>query len=342
MILLRVTKIYKDFLLVKFDCFQTFLNKFYGNQNINIDSNEQIGYFYKQKESMDIIFIANINNDNYNLFIGQINEENNYYDIKFILDFNSPNILKEQKNLLTNLDLNNYFQERIIFSQKDENDLISPIIHNNNIVGNCYKCIINVNDYSQSKDYTLLLQKNSFKETIKLYYNYQKIYHSIKSNKSNIEVEFYFLVNKSFISAIKQELNFMEFCSYLNKGKIFSDNDINIYNTITLLKETPIDTLKKFFGNNGINPINQYNQIMEIGIIPIKYFNNNDIEKCIMIYNDFELIEEKTIELFVDINLIKNYSIKCIINEGKIILLYPSKFDQEKRCIATIGKINDE
>ena len=335
-------KIYKDFLLVKFDCFQTFLNKFYGNQNINIDSNEQIGYFYKQKENMDIIFIANINNDNYNLFIGQINEENNYYDIKFILDFNSPNILKEQKNLLTNLDLNNYFQERIIFSQKDENDLISPIIHNNNIVGNCYKCIINVNDYSQSKDYTLLLQKNTFKETIKLYYNYQKIYHSIKSNKSNIEVESYFLVNKSFISAIKQELNFMEFCSYLNKGKVFSDNDINIYNTITLLKETPIDILKKFFGNNGINPINQYNQIMEIGIIPIKYFNNNDIEKCIMIYNDFELIEEKTIELFVDINLIKNYSIKCIINEGKIILLYPSKFDQEKRCIATIGKISDE
>ena len=36
---------------------------------------------------------------------------------------------------------------------------------------------------------------------------------------------------------------------------------------------------------------------MEIGNKPIKYFNNNDIEKCIMIYNDFELIEEKTIEL---------------------------------------------
>ena len=111
---------------------------------------------------------------------------------------------------------------------------------------------------------------------------------------------------------------------------VFSDNNINIYSPIKLLKETPIEILKKFFENNGINPISQYNQIMEIWTKPIKYFNNNDNEKCIMIYNDFEHIEEKIIELFVDINLIKNYSIKYIINEGKIILLYPKKIWSRK------------
>ena len=338
----KAIKVYKDFILVQFDYFQSFITDFFGNQNINIDSNEQIGYFYKQKEKMDIIFIVDRNNYNNYLFIGQINEANNYYDIKFILDFNSTNILREQINLITELDLSNYFQEHIIFSQKDENDLISPIIHNNNIIGNCYKCILNINNYSQSKDYNLLLERNIFKETITLYDNYQKIYQRIKSNKPNLEFESYFLVNKAFISAIKQELNFMEFYDYLNNGKVFTDNNINIFNAISLLKDTPIDILKKFFGKNGINPINKHYAIMEIGVIPIKYYNNNDTEKNIMIYNDFELIEEKTIELFVDINLIQNYSKKCIINEGKIIILYPSKFDQEKRCIATIGKISDE
>ena len=244
--------------------------------------------------------------------------------------------------LITDLDLNNYFQSNIIFSQKDENDLISPIIYNNSIIGKCYKCLSNMNNYSQSRDYCVLLEKDIFKETIKLYYNYQKIYQSIKSNKSNIKTESYFLVNEAFISAIKKELNFLEFYSYLNQGKVLFDNNINLFNAITLFKGTSIEILKTYFGKNGINPINQHYNIMEIGIIPIKYYNNNDIEKCIMIYNDFELIDEKTIELFVNINLIQNYLIKCIINEGKIMILYPKNFDQEKRSIVTIGKINDE
>ena len=335
-------KVYKEFILVKFEYFQSFLNNFYNNPNLNIDTNEQIGYFHKQNDNMDIIFIANINNNIYNLFIGQINEANNYYDIKFILDFNSSQILVEQKNLITEIDLYKYFESQIIYSQKDENDLLSPIIYNNNIIGNCYKCISNVNDYSKSRDYCVLWKKDIFNKTIKLYYNYQKIFQSLKSNKSNIPTESYFLVNKAFISLIKQELNFMEFCSYLNQGKIFNNDNINYFNLITLFKNTSIDILKKFFGKNGISKIEQHSEFLEIGIIPVKYYNNNDIEKCIMIYNDFELIEEKTIELFVNINLIQNYLTKCIINEGKIMILYSKNFDQEKRCITTIGKITDE
>ena len=101
--------------MIKFESFKIFINEFIGNNNINIDVEMQIGYTNKQGE--DIIFISNNNsenNDNY-IFIGKINEISNIYEIQFILDYNSINILLEQIKLITNSNLNNYFQEKIIF-----------------------------------------------------------------------------------------------------------------------------------------------------------------------------------------------------------------------------------
>ena len=237
--------------------------------------------------------------------------------------------------------LNDYFTNNIIFNINYNNDLLSPIIYYNNIIGNCYKCIPNINNYNNCHDYTELLRKDIFFKTIKLYFNYLKIFQNMKSNKPNIEQEKYFLVNKAFISQIKQALNFLDFCKFLKQGEVFNNFNLNIFNTIKLLKNSPIDILKKFFANKGINTIEQHTSLLEIGIIPIKYYDSNN-EKCVMIYNDYELIDEKTIELFVNINLIQNYLIKCIINEGKIMLLYSKNFDFEKRCITVIGKIGSE
>ena len=110
---------------------------------------------------------------------------------------------------------------------------------------------------------------------------------------------------------------------------------------VKLLKNTPLEELKKFFKKKEIQKIENHHELLEIGIIPVKYYDNN-IEKYIMIYNDFEIIEEKIIELFVDINLIQNYLINCIINEGKIMILYPKDFDQEKRGVTVLGKLSDE
>ena len=52
------------------------------------------------------------------------------------------------------------------------------------------------------------------------------------------------------------------------------------------------------------------------GVIDMHVHSNPDIR--IRAYDDFELIDKQTIELFVDIIRISNYLIKCIINEGKI------------------------
>ena len=333
-------KVYKEFIMAKFDDFQTFIIKFTGNKNSKVNLSEQIGYFNKQNE--DIIFIGNGNDNTQNyLFIGKINELNNSYDIQFILDYQSYYILGEQKNLIMNNNLNDYFIKYIILNPNNNDDLLSPIIYNNKIIGDCYKCIPNFNNFSKCHDYGTLINNDIFQKTIKLFFNYQKIYQNLNNNKQNIKKEKYYLVNRSFISQLKQYINFMEFCSFLVKGGVFNTYPIDIFNAVKLLKNTPLEELKKFFGKKEIQKIENHHELLEIGIIPVKYYDNN-IEKYIMIYNDFEIIEEKIIELFVDINLIQNYLINCIINEGKIMILYPKDFDQEKRGVTVLGKISDE
>ena len=108
-------KVYKEFILVKYDDFINFIKKFTGDENININFNEQIGYINKKKE--DLIFIVEKYEQRINkyLIIGKIDEINNIYDLEFIIDYNSVNILKEQKEILTNSDLFTYFNNQIIF-----------------------------------------------------------------------------------------------------------------------------------------------------------------------------------------------------------------------------------
>ena len=332
-------KVYKEFILVKFDDFLRFIKNFTGNEKLNFDNKEQIGYINKQNE--DIIFIAKNEQEKYNyLFIGKIDDVNNTYNIKFILDYDKFKIFKEQKNILLDSDLNSFFNDNIIFKQDDNNDLLSPIIYNNAIVGSCFKFFDNINNYINCPDYTELIKNKIFQNTLKLYYNYNKIFSKLKSNNSNLEKQEYFLVNRAFISQIKQELNFMELCSYLFKDGVFNKYPIDIFNTIKLFKNTDMNSLKNFFMKN-INSFENYYSLLEIGIIPVKYYDSNN-EKCVMIYNDFELIEREIIELFVDIDRIENYLVKCIINEGKIMILFSKNFDQEKRGISVIGKLSNE
>ena len=85
---------------------------------------------------------------------------------------------------------------------------MSPLIYNNSIIGSCYKCLPNINNYSQSYDYTELINNNIFNYVIKLFLNYKKIDSNLNNNNENFQTEEYFLVNKSFISQIKKDLNF--------------------------------------------------------------------------------------------------------------------------------------
>ena len=171
---------------------------------------------------------------------------------------------------------------------------MSPLIYNNSIIGSCYKCLPNINNYSQCYDYTELINNNIFNYVIKLFLNYKKIDSNLNNNNENFQTEEYFLVNKSFISQIKKDLNFNELLSFLNNGGVFNNSSIDIFNGIKLFKNTDMNKLNDFFGKN-INNFENYYSLLEIKIISVKYYDNN-LEKYLLIYDDFELIDKQTIE----------------------------------------------
>ena len=96
------------------------------------------------------------------------------------MDYDKFKIFKEQKNILLDSDLNSFFNDNIIFKQDDNNDLLSPIIYNNAIVGSCFKFFDNINNYINCPDYTELIKNKIFQNTLNLYYNYNKIFTNLK------------------------------------------------------------------------------------------------------------------------------------------------------------------
>ena len=57
----------------------------------------------------------------------------------------------------------------------------------------------------------------------------------------------------------------------------------------------------------------------------------SELSKNIMIYNDFELIDKDTINLFVEnIKEIEKFYLECTLNYGKIIIHYPDDFNGTK------------
>ena len=79
---------------------------------------------------------------------------------------------------------------------------------------------------------------------------------------------------------------------------------------------------------------------MEPDIIPL---NKKEQQNPIMIYDNFEILNEKTINLFID-GIFGNESncLKCYLTEGKIIINYPFDKHGNKRYVCVLGSLNDE
>ena len=62
-----------------------------------------------------------------------------------------------------------------------------------------------------------------------------------------------------------------------------------------------------------------------------------------MIYENFELIDEKNYKLYFTNNIYStsNYNIECIINEGKIIIYYPVHFNIKEKYSLIISFLNE-
>ena len=73
----------------------------------------------------------------------------------------------------------------------------------------------------------------------------------------------------------------------------------------------------------------------------VNYFDKE--KESLMIYENFELIDEKTCKLFFDdIYSMRNYNLECILNEGKIIIYYPDNFNGKEKYTLVICYLNEQ
>ena len=159
----------------------------------------------------------------------------------------------------------------------------------------------------------------------------------MKRKEIHVKSERYYLINKKFMEKIKIECNFNEIKKLMEDNNI-RENDDNWMKKILFAfkKLLPINIIKKFLKESYLKS----NINIEPNITSVNYFDK--LKKSMLIYDDFEIIEREIIKKFIyNLNIINNYFLECIINEGKIIINYPNNFNSIK-FISVIGTLNKE
>ena len=174
---------------------------------------------------------------------------------------------------------------------------------------------------------------------MKLYlmlFHYIYIIKKIKIKKSGNFEECY-LINKDFINEIKIDIGYKEIYDKLNEkleniSTFENDNDkTKINDCYNLLDQNILNKYsnKKF---NKIKFENDYE--IEPSLIPLNYYDYIEGKQnaSIMIYNDFEIIDKNTFNLYLFIqNTTKcnKFLTKCIFNNGKIIINMPNNLNNK-------------
>ena len=327
--------IYTNFVMIKEEISKIF------EKNFSLSSGEYNDY--TPNRDGDIIVISKFFQQHSILF-GNINNNEYSFNIKYIFEFEHRNILKNELKYLINNGINEYIKNKTLFNDKNESDIISPIFDDDNEIGNCYKYYSNKQylNYNNFYDY-----KNSYLlKAIELYFYYHKFSRKIMEAKSD-EKE-YFLININFMSEIKDNYKYKEIKEILDT---INFKDIN-NKKILAIKSLSNDIIKYFKENNDTKG-NYEKDFIEPDLFPIKYLKNE--EKIYMIYDKFEILErEKALNLFDGIYRVygiyglftiygsENNYLKCVINEGKIIIHYPQDFFCNDKCISVIGQLDNE
>jgi len=313
-------KIYKEFILLKEKIPDDINNKYSLNQNI----------FYLSCQNKDMISIIK---DNQNIIlIGEMNKENDIYNIKYILEFNSRNIYNNEIKLIAN-NVDNYIINTFVFNDKNINDYISPILSKNEFIGYCYKYIPNI-DYSKCINYYYYLNEKKFIKSLFIYYNYQRRTKLLNTNNVCSTKELY-LINKKYIEEIKKDCYFYEIKKLFDFYNIRENNDSYLLKLLLVIKNLPDNILNKF--NKHYIQVNSVTNPFP-SLKDVSY--NNGIKSIIKIYDNFELFEQDIVEKIVsNINEIKKYCFKCIIIGHKIIINYPDN-STNKNNVSVIGRLN--
>ena len=105
----KIIKIYKDFILVN----QKMFDLFFINFGIHSTAKE-IFYYYKDG---DIISVYDYSQSL--LYFGNINKKDNYYNIKYIFDFENQNFLYKELDIIKKIGIENYINNYAVFSDKN-------------------------------------------------------------------------------------------------------------------------------------------------------------------------------------------------------------------------------
>ena len=130
-------KIYNQFLLVESSLY------YYFEENFKIKSEKQ-KFFFKFVNQKVILKKNSITK--YMIFI--VNFGTKQCSIEYILDYNKSEDLEKEFNDLIKSGIEKYFNEKMMFNKEaNKNDIISPIISGEEIIGCGYKYNSNIKEY---------------------------------------------------------------------------------------------------------------------------------------------------------------------------------------------------
>ena len=328
-------KIYKDFVLINLELFKRYLSE---NLDIIVEEKEEEISFISINNK-DILKVNT--NSQFSIFIGNLNYEK--FNLEKILEFKDMNSLNSEFKYLIEVGIIDiYFNERLIINDIDINKAyISPIIVNDIIIGDSYNYKSSINDYSyHDNNYKYLENDNLIKIfSLTLFILYLKEKIILEKNT----YEEYYLINHKLLNDIRIECEYKYLKDELENIKstinILENNYMkNIFSSIKLLSPSLLNKYlnkkieKKIFDNTN----------NELEINSMNYFdhcqNNNN---SIIFYHNFEIVDKKIIELFI-----QNYEnniplVECYFNNGYIIINLPNNLNRNyNNFISIIGRFS--
>ena len=320
----RKIKIFKNFVIIHEKLLRDFEQNF-------IFKKLELNFSYIFVNKKDIL----IDHKQSLIFIIDSINEDYEYNIEYILDLNkfkNFNFINDLKYL----DYDNYIND------DEEIDYISPIFLEDNIIGKCYKYKSELKDYKNIRDYTDYFQSKTLINIISLYSNYEKINLKLKL-KNNNQLEKYYLINHEFINDIKNKYEYKLIYDSLQEKieniYISEKDNKNIY---YLLKCIPIDLLSQYKDKKIDNIKNS--MIMSLNIEPsiktINNYENNIRDEPLLIFDNFEIIEQKILIYYVGNYKNENLLSECIFNDEKIIVNLPNYLNKNK-YISLIGCMDE-
>ena len=297
-----------------------------------------ISFVYKNGEGC-IIAIKEypLKNNNQNLIknivvFGNFNNSHvNKFDIKYIFEYDNINIMEVELTYIANNNINKYLKEKTYFDKNNKyNNYISPIISNNNYIGNCYLYI----------DHSKYLNNKKLTNSMYLYSNELYI-KSKKLTKNNEDKEFY-IVKSKYIIDLEQENNYNEFKNIL-KGKI-TKIPINKQDKLDIIYNLSHHDLKQIddMDNSHLDENQKEQDFYEVDIMPI--YNPIDSSEVFMFFNNFTLIEKNCANaLLKNIDKIPYNTLICsFVGNNLVIFHYPQNKLNNKNYICIISKIDDK